>query len=203
MLRRLGTLFNLGAIGELSDGQLLEQFATRGGEEGELAFGALVERHGPMVWRVCRSGLRDPNDAQDAFQATFLVLVSKAKSLWVRDSLGPWLHRVAHRVASRARRDASRRLEHERRAAESRPYREPHEPCDDLAALLHEEIERLPARCREPLILCDLQGLSHHEAARRLGCPLGTLKTRVARADRKSTRLNSSHVKRSRMPSSA
>jgi RNA polymerase sigma factor (sigma-70 family) len=181
MLRRLGGLFDLGAIGERPDGQLLERFAARGGEGGESAFAALVERHGPMVWRVCRAGLRDPNDAEDAFQATFLVLVRRARSLWVRDSLGPWLHRVAHRVVARARRDASRRLDHERRAAESRPTTASHEP-DDLAALLHDEIDRLPARCREPLILCDLQGLTHHEAARRLGCPLGTLKTRVARA---------------------
>ena len=119
--RQLRTLFNLGAIGELTDGQLLERFATRGGEAAELAFAALVERHGPMVLRVCRNILRDPNDVQDAFQATFLVLVQKARSLWVRDSLGPWLHRVAHRVATRARSSAARRREHERRAAETRP----------------------------------------------------------------------------------
>ncbi|MDR3621265.1 MAG: RNA polymerase sigma factor [Paludisphaera borealis] len=183
MLRQLGTLFNLGAIGEQTDGQLLERFATRGGEEGELAFAALVERHGQMVWRVCRSTLRDPNDAQDAFQAAFLVLVQKAKSLWVRDSLGPWLHRVAHRVAARARRDAARRLEHERKTAEARPAATSDDHGDDdLAAMLHDEIERLPARCREPLILCDVQGLTHQDAARRLGWPLGTVKTRLARA---------------------
>ncbi|WP_168189401.1 RNA polymerase sigma factor [Paludisphaera borealis] len=183
MLRQLGTLFNLGAIGEQTDGQLLERFATRGGEEGELAFAALVERHGPMVWRVCRSTLRDPNDAQDAFQAAFLVLVQKARSLWVRDSLGPWLHRVAHRVAARARRDAARRLEHERKTAEARPAATSDDHGDDdLAAMLHDEIERLPARCREPLILCDVQGLTHQDAARRLGWPLGTVKTRLARA---------------------
>ncbi len=183
ILRQFETLFNLGAVGELTDGQLLERFAVRGGEEGELAFAALVERHGPMVWRVCRSILRDPDDAQDAFQAAFLVLVQKARSLWVRDSLGPWLHRVAYRVAARARRDAARRLEHERRSAADRPASAPDDRRDgELAAMLHDEIERLPARCREPLILCDLQGLTHHAAARRLGWPLGTVKTRLARA---------------------
>ena len=87
---------------ELTDGQLLERFATDGGEAAELAFAALVERHGPMVLRVCRGVLRDPNDVEDAFQATFLVLVRKARALWVEDSLGPWLHRVARRIATRA-----------------------------------------------------------------------------------------------------
>ena len=117
-LRRLRTLFNLGAIGELTDGQLLERFLTRGGEAAELAFAALVERHGPMVLRVCRHALRDHHDAHDAFQATFLILVQKARSLWVQDSLGPWLHRVAYRVASRARSSAARRREHEQRAVQ-------------------------------------------------------------------------------------
>ena len=112
--RQLRTLFNLGAIGELTDGQLLERFATQDGEAAELAFAALVERHGPMVLHVCRNTLRDPNDVQDAFQATVLTLVQKARSLWVRDSLGPWLHRVACRVATRARSSAARRRELER-----------------------------------------------------------------------------------------
>ncbi len=112
VLRELRTLFNLGAIGELTDGQLLERFATQGGEAAELAFAAIVERHGPMVLRVCRSALRDRHQADDAFQATFLVLVRKARSLWVKDSLGPWLHRVAQRVATRARNSESRRRDH-------------------------------------------------------------------------------------------
>ena len=95
--------FDVGTVGDLTDGQLLERFTTRGGETAELAFTALVERHGPMVLRVCRSLLREPDDAHDAFQATFLVLVQQARSLWVRDSLGPWLHQVAYRVASCSR----------------------------------------------------------------------------------------------------
>ena len=181
--RQLGTLFNLGAVGELTDGQLLERFATRGGEAAELAFAALVERHGPMVLRVCRHTLRDPNDVQDAFQATFLVLVQRARSLWVRDSLGPWLHRVAYRVATRARAAAGRRQRHERHAAATR------QTCvsergdrDELVALLHEEIDRLPERYQVPVVICDLQGLSHEKAARHLGWPVGTVKSRLAKA---------------------
>ena len=147
--RQLGTLFNLGVIGELTDGQLLERFATRSGEAAELAFAALVERHGPMVLRVCRNSLRDPNDVQDAFQATFLVLVEKARSLWVRDSLGPWLHRVAYRVATRARSSAARRQKHERQAAVTRQTLVPERgDWNDHVAVLHEEIDRLPERYR-------------------------------------------------------
>jgi RNA polymerase sigma factor (sigma-70 family) len=180
--RELRTLFNLGVIGELSDGQLLERFATRGGEAAELAFAALVERHGAMVLRVCRHALGDPNDAQDAFQATFLILIEKARSLWVRDSIGPWLHRVAHRVAIRARTSAARRHAHERRAAALRPARVSDQTdAVDLTALLHAEIDRLPERLRLPAVLCDVQGLTHEQAARHLGWPIGTVKSRLAK----------------------
>src|SRR5262249_55020725 len=114
----LQTLFSVGTLAGLSDGQLLERFATGPGEAAELAFAVLVRRHGPMVLRVCRSALRDPHDAEDAFQAPFLVLVNKASSLWVRDSLGPWLHGVACRVTTCTRAAAARRSRHERKAAE-------------------------------------------------------------------------------------
>jgi RNA polymerase sigma factor (sigma-70 family) len=135
-----------------------------------------------MVLRICRNHLRDVNDVDDAFQATFLALVRKAHSLWVQDSLGPWLHRVARRIAVRARANAARRREQERRAAESRStiVSGSIDP-DGLMALLHEEIDRLPERCRVPVVLCDLQGLTHEQAARRLGWPIGTLKTRLSR----------------------
>src|SRR6516165_7795387 len=113
VLRQLRTLFNVGAVRELTDGQLLERFATERGEAAELAFAVLVERHGPMVFRVCRGVLTDWHDTEDAFQATFLVLVKKARGLWVSDSLGPWLHQVAVRTASAARLDAARRQRHE------------------------------------------------------------------------------------------
>src|SRR5262245_61038256 len=116
--RYVRMLFHVGAVGGLTDGQLLERFTAQRGEAAEQAFAALVERHGPMVLRVCRSVLRDPHEAHDAFQATFLVLVRRSGSLWVRDSLGPWLHQVAYRVASCARSAAARRRRHEHRVAE-------------------------------------------------------------------------------------
>ena len=95
----LRSLFHTGSLTGLTDGQLLERYALHDGEEAELAFATLVARHGAMVWCTCRAVLRDDHDAGDAFQAAFLVLVRKARSLWVRDSLGPWLHRVALRAA--------------------------------------------------------------------------------------------------------
>jgi HlyD family secretion protein len=112
--RQFSTLFNLGVIRDLTDGQLLERYATGQGEAAELAFAAIVERHGPMVLRVCRAGTGDPHDALDAFQATFLVLIKKSRGLWVKNSLGPWLHQVAYRTASGDRVAAARR----RRATE-------------------------------------------------------------------------------------
>jgi RNA polymerase sigma factor (sigma-70 family) len=185
VVRHLRTLFGVGAIRELTDGQLLERFAAGPSEAAEPAFAVLLERHGPMVLRVCRSVLADAHehDAQDAFQATFLVLVEKARGLWVRDSLGPWLHQVAFRTAACARTAAARRRRHERRAAavavEAREM--PSEPDRELDRVLHEELERLPERYRAPLVLCDLQGLSHEQAARSLGWPVGTVKSRLAR----------------------
>ena len=123
--RSFERLFNIGAVRELSDGQLLERFATDRGEAAELAFAVLVERHGPMVLRVCRSVLAGAHEAEDAFQATFLVLVQKARGLWVRDSLGPWLHQVAFRTASRAGWPPPVRRRHEERAAAAERRRTP------------------------------------------------------------------------------
>src|SRR4051794_16599832 len=145
-LRHIRTLLDVGTIGGLTDGQLLERYAGRGGEAAELAFSALIERHGPMVMRVCRSLLRDEHQAQDAFQATFLVLVRRADALWVRDSLGPWLHQVACRVAYCARSAAARRRRHERRVAELSPRPGREGARDDLGTVLHEEIGRLPEK---------------------------------------------------------
>jgi RNA polymerase sigma factor (sigma-70 family) len=178
LLRQLDTLFNIGAIRELTDGQLLERFARGDGEAAELAFAALVERHGAMVLRVCRAQLADPHETQDAFQATFLVLVEKARGLWVRDSLGPWLHQVALRTASCARSAEIRRRRLERRAAEIAAVRDSYEDPDrsDLQRALHEEIGRLPERYRLPIVLCDLEGRTCEEAARMMGRPVGTVK---------------------------
>src|SRR5262249_21871739 len=156
------------------DGQLLERFATRGGEAAELAFAALVERHGPMVLRACRAVLRDEHEAHDAFQATFLVLVRRAGSLWVRDSLGPWLHQVACRVAWCARSASARRRRHERQAAERSGPAASEASRDELGPVLHEEIDRLPEPYRAAIVLCCLEGLTLEQAARRLGWPIGT-----------------------------
>ncbi len=180
----LKTLFNIGVVRDLTDGQLLERFATDRGEAAELAFAILVERHGPMVLRVCRSVLSGGLEVDDAFQATFLVLVQKARGLWVRDSLGPWLHQVAFRTASRARLAAARRRKHEERLAATRPEAQTVKN-DDLDGLLHAEIERLPERYRSPVVLCDLEGCTHQQAARHLGWPVGTVKSRQARGREK------------------
>ena len=181
VLPNLRTLFLAGSGVGLTDLQLLECFATRDGEAAELAFAVLVERHGPMVLRTCRAVLRDEHDARDAFQATFLILARRGGSLWVRDSIGPWLHRVARRAAIRARRDAGRRRVIERNAVLA-ANRSPSEAGDgEVAAIVHEEVDRLPDRYRVPVVLCDLDGRTHEEAARHLGCPVGTVKSRLVR----------------------
>jgi RNA polymerase sigma factor (sigma-70 family) len=201
-LRQLSMLFNEGVTGAVTDGQLLERFATRRGEASEHAFTALVERHGPVVMRLCRSVLRDEHEAQDAFQATFLVLAQRAGSLWVRDSIGPWIYSVAYRVASCARAAAIRRQRHERRHAELAAGRlavYPDEDRGDLEAAVHEEIDRLPEPYRAPLVLCDLEGCTHEQAARHLGWPVGTVKSRQARG---RERLRARLIRRGLSPSS-
>jgi RNA polymerase sigma factor (sigma-70 family) len=191
LLRQVRTLFAVGTVGGLTDGELLERYKTSDGEMAEPAFAALVERHGSMVLRVCRVVLRDEHEARDAFQATFLILVRKAGTLRVRDSLGPWLHQVALRVASCTRSGIARRQRHERMAGELAAARSPEGPDHgDLKAVLHEEIDRLPERLRAPVVLCFLEGLTREQAARRLGWPLGTVQSRLARGrDRLRDRL--------------
>jgi RNA polymerase sigma factor (sigma-70 family) len=158
---------------------LLARFASR---RDEAAFAALVRRHGPMVLGVCRRLLRDPHDADDAFQAAFLVLVHKARSLTRPGSLGPWLYGVAYRTALKARARAARRRLQERRASAPAPADPAEEVLRrDLRAVLDDELSRLPARYREPLVLCYLEGYTQDEAARRLGCPQKTVTTRLAR----------------------
>ncbi len=182
-------LYDLGTIRDLTDGQLLERFATEGNEVAELAFTAMVERHEAMVWRVCRAILRDEHAAEDAFQATFLVLVRKARTLWVQDSLGPWLHRVACRTASHVRRAEHRRQRHEQdvasrsaaRLIERGPLPDPDRECESV---VHEAVDGLPEKFRAPIVLCDLEGRTHQEAARCLGWPIGTVKTRQMRGRR-------------------
>jgi len=180
VLQQIHRLYRGGSVAGLAEGQLLERFVTR---RDEAAFEALVARHGPMVLTVCRRLLRNPHDVDDAFQATFLILVRKASSIRQRDLLANWLYGVAHRVAARARANAARRLAHERlrveRAIEDKSINLPNE---DLQPVLHEEVNRLPANYRAPIVLCYLDGLTHEEAAAQLRCPIGTVKSRLARA---------------------
>src|SRR4051794_40093771 len=183
--RHLKALWDVGAIGALTDGQLLERFMTRDGEAAAIAFEALLDRHGPMVLRVCRGVLRDHHDAQDAFQATFLVLVRRAGSLWVRDSLGPWLHQVAHRTAACARSAAARRRRCEMAAAQYASRSAADGAAHDLGEILHGEVDRLPVRYRAVVVLCLLEGHTHEQAARYLGCPVGTVQSRLARGRRR------------------
>ena len=183
VFRHIQVAFESGTVAGMTDRQLLERFAASRDQEAELAFAALVQRHGPMVLRVCGKILRNHQDAQDAFQATFLILARKVGTLWVQDSLGPWLHGVACRVAICAREAAARRRRHERRAAEiSIPFVDgPDDEHDDLVAILHIQIGQLPGKYRVPIVLCDLEGETYESAARKLGCPVGTVKSRLAR----------------------
>jgi RNA polymerase sigma factor (sigma-70 family) len=188
-LRILGGLFDLGAASNASDGQLLEHFATGPAATAEAAFAALLERHGPMVLRVCRAILRDEHSAMDAFQATFLVLIRKSRSLWVRESLGPWLHRVAARAAGRVKRDRARQrrlaLHVIKRAPAQTETAVPPSHRDELTLVLHEELDRLPDPFRITVLLCDLEGRTCEEAARLLACPVGTVASRLARGRRR------------------
>ena len=179
--RDVETLFRFGAAGGLTDGQLLERFATRRDAGADAAFAALVQRHGPMVWGVCRRALDDPHAAADAFQATFLVLVRKAGSIRVDDSLGRWLYGVSRRVAIRARRTAARRASRETAGVEALAAPDPAPDHSEWLAELDREIARLPERYRAAVVLCDLGGTTHEEAARQLGCAVGTVGSRLSR----------------------
>ncbi len=161
------------------DNQLLEGFvATR----DPAAFRDLVVRHGPAVLRVCRGFLHDPHDAEDALQATFLILVNRAPSIRDPERLQAWLVGVARKVAARARRRGVVRSERERKWAEMNPEaRESDRPLDDIRRVVREEMGLLPEAYRQPLALCYLEGLTHEEAAERLGWPVGTVKTRLVR----------------------
>jgi RNA polymerase sigma factor (sigma-70 family) len=189
--RELRAIIEGGTVAGLTDGQLLERFASHRDPEAELAFTALVMRHGPLVFGVCQGWLRNPHDAEDAFQATFLVLASKAGSIRQPDRLGPWLQGVAHRTARRLKDKNARRTRHEAEAAvysdrarrSSESSQNPTALADqDAIEALHREIERLPVRYKTAIVLCDLQGLTHEEAARRLGRQVGTISSQVSRA---------------------
>jgi RNA polymerase sigma factor (sigma-70 family) len=203
VVRQLETLFERGSVAGLSDRQLLEGY-TAGGRDpvGEAAFAALVVRHGPMVLGVCRQLLGDAHHAEDAFQAVFLILARKARSIRDPDLLGNWLYGVANRTARCARRQFTRRRRREERVAmkgrsagsgagSCAPVEPTVPPADrpvidlEQAEAIHDEVNRLPRAFRLPVVLCCFEGLSLDEAARRLRCPAGTLHSRLARAREK------------------
>jgi RNA polymerase sigma factor (sigma-70 family) len=164
---------------ELSDRELLRRFAQ---QRDEAAFAAVMQRHGPMVLGVCRRVLHNLHDAEDACQATFLVLARKAGSPFWHESVGHWLYEVAYRVARRARSAAVQRALRPRPL----PAQRATDPLAEitgreLQTILDEELTRLPRRCQAALVLCCLEGRSRDEAAQLLGCPLGTLKSRLER----------------------
>jgi RNA polymerase sigma factor (sigma-70 family) len=167
------------ALTECSDGQLLERFVTH---REEAAFAGLLRRHGPMVLSVCRRTLANEQDREDVFQATFLLLVRKAGSIRRRESVGSWLHGVAHRLAVRCHHQEERRRLHERQAGRERAVSaQTPQAWEELRTLLDEAIAELPEKYRSALVLCYLEDHTHEEAARRLGCRLTTLRSRVAR----------------------
>jgi RNA polymerase sigma factor (sigma-70 family) len=162
-----------------ADGQLLASFIE---QKDEVAFEALVRRHGPMVLGVCRRVLRNHHDAEDAFQATFLVLARKAPSVRPRERVANWLHGVAYRTAMKAKTTIAKRREREKQVTEMpQPEAAHHDPWRDLQPLLDQELNGLPEIYRLPILLCDLEGKMIREAAQQLAWPQGTLAGRLAR----------------------
>jgi RNA polymerase sigma factor (sigma-70 family) len=180
VLRHLRRTVLLRQEASLTDEQLLEDFIRR---RDSAALGVLVQRHGAMVWGVCRRVLGNYHDAEDAFQATFLVLVRKAASIVPRKMVANWLHGVAHQTARKARATAAKRRERE---SQLTPLPEPagaeQDLWDDLRCLLDQELSQLPEKYRLPIVLCDLEGKTRKEAAGQLAVPEGTVAGRLARA---------------------
>jgi RNA polymerase sigma factor (sigma-70 family) len=165
---------------DLTDGQLLECFVRR---RDPAALEALVRRHGPMVWGVCRRILQNHHDAEDAFQATFLVLVRKAGSIRSGAKAGNWLYGVAHQTSLKARATRAKRKLREAQVTDMpEPAVAEQDAWSDLPAVLDQELSRLPEKYRTVIVLCELEGKTVREAARQLGLPQGTVASRLARA---------------------
>jgi RNA polymerase sigma factor (sigma-70 family) len=163
-----------------ADGELLERFVRR---RDEAALEALVRRHAPMVWGVCRRILRNHHDAEDALQATFIVLVRRAASVAPRETVANWLYGVARQTALKARQVAAKRNRRERQVTEMpQPTAPEADRLSDLDALLDEQLAALPEKYRVLVVLCDLEGRTRREAAAQLGLPEGTVAGRLARA---------------------
>jgi RNA polymerase sigma-70 factor (ECF subfamily) len=168
-----------GSVDDPTDADLLRRFAT---DRDQAAFAALVERYGPLVLSVCRRVLGIVQDAEDAFQATFLVLARKAGEIRDPGLLGNWLYGVASRIARKARVAVSKRQTHEKLVRLLPSLEAPAVEPDDLGPVLDEELSRLPEKYRAALVLCYLEGKTNEEAARLLDWPTGTVKGRLARA---------------------
>ena len=181
-IRDIRTLLDWGVMGSWTDRQLLAHVPA-GGEGGEAALRVLIQRHAPMVMGICRRVLGDEAAAEDAFQATFLVLVRKAGSLRSHEMITNWMYGVALRTARKERAKTARRRDVERQGAIARsdwPSEELEKA--EVKSVIDEELVKLPERYRVPVILCYLEGLRHEEIAQRLGCPLGTVESRLSRA---------------------
>jgi RNA polymerase sigma factor (sigma-70 family) len=175
----LTRVFREGTLTGASDRELMERYVE---QRDAAAFGVLMRRHGPLVFNISRKLLRDSQDVEDAFQATFLVLIRKASSLRVGESLGPWISTVAYRVASRARAVRMKKNKFERNTEEfSEPCAASNADHEDVARIVHEEMVHLPERLRAPVVTCYVEGLTHERAAARLRCPVGTVRSRLAR----------------------
>jgi RNA polymerase sigma factor (sigma-70 family) len=178
-LRRLRQAMAAEALIDTPDRDLIERFRA---DRDEAAFRALVERHGPMVFQVCRRSLACHADVEDAFQATFLVLVRRGHAIRRQASVASWLHGVAHRTALKLRTEAARRRRREDRAAAGRSTAMTDEtPWGELRGVLDDELARLPAGCRSALVLCYLEGRTQDEAAAQLGLSKSTLRRRLDR----------------------
>src|SRR5262245_19689372 len=180
LLRHIHHLAAGRGLTQRTDRQLLDDFAARRGDEA--AFAALVARHGPMVLRVCRRVLSHEQDAEDAFQATFLVLARNAGSIRKREALADWLHGVAYRTAMKVKRTAARRRTHEERLRAVTPETTTGPTWDDVQAVLDEEIQRLPEPFRAVFVVCVLEGKCGPAAAAELGVKEGTVSSRLTRA---------------------
>jgi RNA polymerase sigma factor (sigma-70 family) len=179
VLRHLRTLRESHVAAEASDAELVDRFSTL---REEAAFAALLRRHGPMVLGVSQRVLHTLQDAEDVYQATFLLLARKAESIHKRASVAAWLHGVAHRLALRAKQQRTCRRTHEQRAADMRNATPNQDTAwQNVQAALDQALNELPEKYRAALVLCYLEGKSHADAATQLGCPLTTLRTQVAR----------------------
>jgi RNA polymerase sigma factor (sigma-70 family) len=180
IIQHLRTTVLAGNVTGLTDGQLLEDYLNR---REQAALAALVRRHAPMVWGVCCRVLCNRHDAEDAFQATFLVLVRKAASIASRQLLANWLYGVAHQTALKARATVAKRRIRERQVTEMpEPAVAEQELWSDLQPLLDAELSRLPDKYRVVMVLCDLEGMTRKQAAQQLGLPGGTVASRLSRA---------------------